>query len=418
MSTRQTNKLTVPAILNAQAPADGKPYRMADGAGLYIQVTASGSKLWRIKYRFAGQDRPPLALGTFGTEPPGISLKQARLELAKVKAQLAEGKDPRAIRQQVKLTQKRAVVETFQALAEEWVDEVHRKQVTERTCERNISRLERFIYPALGARAIRGIEPLDLLDVLRRIERHGKTETAMRVRVLCSQIFRYGVRTGRAERDPAADLRGAIAKPKAVVHHAALVDEKEIGLMLRTLKDYNGTPMTRIALQLAPLVFVRPGELRQAKWADFDLAAGTWNYKPSKNGVPVITPLPAQALALLEDLHKITGRSEYLFHSVRSFKRPMSDSTMIAAMHRLGYKDQMTVHGFRAMARTLLVERLNYPAEYVEQQLAHSVKDPNGRAYNRTTFFDQRRDMLQAWADFLDRLKAGDSVVTPIRAAS
>ena len=416
MRKRATSKLATFAIQKAKAPTDGKPYRLADGGGLYLQVSTTGSKLWRIKYRFAGQDRPPLALGKFGNQPPALTLEQARQELAKVKAQLAAGQDPRALRQQAKLAAKRAAVETFEALASEWLEEVHIKKAVSTHYNRNVSRLERFVYPAIGQRAIKSIEPLDLLEILRRIERTGKAETANRVRTLCSQIFRYAVRTGRADRDPAADLRGALATPD-VKHRATLLDENEIGALLRAIDDYPGHPATRIALQLAPLVFVRPGELRTAQWSDFDLEAGLWNFKPSKNGVPVITPLPAQALALLNELRLVTGRSAYLFHSPRSAKRPLSEAAMIAALHRMGYKDKMTVHGFRAMARTLLVESLGFPAEYVEQQLAHAVKDANGRAYNRTTFLDQRRDMLQTWADFLDRLKAGDATVVPMRRA-
>lgn len=413
MSTKQTKKLTYKAVKNARFDEahsiNSSKNRRTDGGGLFLQLAKSGSKLWRIKYRFAGQDRPPLAIGSW----PDTSMESARAQLAQVKAQLVAGQDPRAVRQQAKLAEQRAAVETFEALAKEWLHEVHGKKVVESAYKRNVSRLERFVYPAIGPRSIKSIEPLDLLEILRRIERTGKAETAHRVRALCSQIFRYAVRTGRADRDPAGDLRGALATP-TVQHRATLLDENEIAGLLRAIDGYEGHAATRIALQLAPMVFVRPGELRTAKWSDFDLAAGLWNFRPSKDGVPVITPLPVQALALLRELQLLTSRSEYLFHSIRSAHRPMSDATMIAALHRMGYKGKMTVHGFRAMARTLLVERLGYPAEHVEQQLAHAVKDPNGRAYNRTTFLEQRKTMLQAWADFLDAKKSGRSNVVAI----
>ena len=291
-----------------------------------------------------------------------------------------------------------AAADTLEAVAREWWKSVHCHRVVSSHADRNLRRLERHAFPMLGRRPIREISPGELLEALRRVEETGRVETAHRVRTLCGQVYRYAVATGRADRDIAADLRDAL-RPAETNHHAAIVVPEEIGLLLRTIDGYGGYPATLCALKLAPLVFVRPGELRQAEWKDFDLDAGEWNYTPSKGGEPLVVPLPRQAVEILRKMESLSGQGEYVFPSVRGNGRPMSDSTVNAALHQMGYKDVMTGHGFRAMARTVLVERLGHPAEYVEQQLAHTVHDPLGRAYNRTTYLEQRREMLQAWAD-------------------
>jgi len=293
---------------------------------------------------------------------------------------------------------------TLEAVAREWWESVHRHRVVASHADRNLRRLEMHVFPMLGRRPITEISPGELLDALRRVEQTGTIETAHRVRTLSGQVFRYAVATGRAERDIAADLRDAL-RAATTKHHPAIVDPEEIGPLLRAIHGYGGQPTTRAALRLAPYLFVRPGELRKAEWKDFDLDAAEWNYTPSKGGDPLVVPLPTQAVAILREIQGLTGQGQYVFPSLRGRGRPMSDNTLNAALHRMGYQDNMTAHGFRAMARTVLVERLNYPAEYVEQQLAHAVRDATGRAYNRTTHLEQRREMLQAWADYLDGLR-------------
>jgi integrase len=268
----------------------------------------------------------------------------------------------------------------------------------------NLRRLEVHAFPLLGRRPIAEIAASELLTALRRVEQTGHIETAHRVRSLCGQVFRYAVATGRAERDIAADLRDALRSAEKE-HHPAIIDPKEIGPLLRAIDAYGGQPATRGALRLSPQLFVRPGELRKAEWAAFDLDGALWSYTPSKGGTPLLTPLPQQAVAILREMESLSGRGVYVFPSMRGKGRPMSENTVNAALHTMGYRDIMTGHGFRAMARTVLVERLKYPAEHVEMQLAHAVRDPLGRAYNRTTFLEQRREMLQAWADYLDELR-------------
>jgi integrase len=242
--------------------------------------------------------------------------------------------------------------------------------------------------------------------VLRKVEKDGQVETAKRLRTLCGQVFRYGIATERAERDVVADLRDTLATTQTQ-HHPALVDPADLGPLLRAVKGYGGQPATGAALELAPILFVRPGELRKARWEDFDLDAGTWDFRPSKGGAPMVTPLPHQAVAILRGLQAITGPEGYVVPSLRGKGRPMSANTLNAALHQMGYQGKMTAHGFRAVARTILVEQLNIPAEWVEMQLGHAVRDANGRAYNGTTFLEQRREMLQTWADYLDRLREG-----------
>ena len=236
------------------------------------------------------------------------------------------------------------------------------------------------------------------------MERAGRVETAHRVRTLSSQIFRYAVVTGRAERDVAADLRGALQTVETQ-HYAALTDPEGLGALLRAIQGHKGQPATRAALELAPILFVRPGELRTAIWEKFDLAAGTWDYEPSKGGTPMVTPLPRQAIEILQELYRTTGPDGYVFPSVRGGGRPLSENTLNAALRSLGYEGMMTAHGFRAAARTMLVERLDQKEEWVEMQLGHAVRDLLGWAYNRTTYVEHRREMLQLWADFLDTLR-------------
>tara|TARA_R100001369_G_scaffold64130_2_gene91220 strand:+ start:17435 stop:18556 length:1122 start_codon:yes stop_codon:yes gene_type:complete len=365
---------------------------------MYLEVTPTGGTYWRMKYRFHGKEKR-LAIGVY----PAIGLADARAARDEARKLLAQGLDPSTTKRVTKELGKAAAGNTFKAVATEWLEHIHRHKVVPDHYERNKSRLTRDAFPSLGHRPITAITPPELLQCLRKIEKRGHLETAHRVKTLCGQVFRYAISTGRAERDLTPDLRGALRTPKTN-HHAAITDPAELPPLLRAIEGYSGMPVTIAALKLSPLVFVRPGELRQAKWADFDLERGEWAFKPSKNADPLIVPLPRQALAMLAELHRQTGRGEYVFPGARSNKRPMSNATIKAALDRMGFKGEMTAHGFRAMARTILAERLGYPEQYIEQQLAHKVKDSNGRAYNRTTHLEQRREMLQSWADYLHEL--------------
>jgi integrase len=408
-----TNKLTDPAIRNAK-PRDAV-YNLPDGGGLGLEVQPSGAKWWRLRYRFGGKEKM-LSLGTH----PEVSLKDARERRDNARKDIAAGIDPGAKRKAEKETRTALAANTFEAVAREWHKTVHTAKVSEGHAERTLIRLEQDAFPWIGATPIAKITAPKLLEALRKIEARGAIETAHRVRHACGQVFRYGIATGRCERDPAADLRDAL-KPVIVKHHAAITDPKQVGGMLRAFDDYQGMPTTRAALKLAPLVFLRPGELRQAEWAEFDLDAAMWTIPAPKmkrskqqklSGAPHVVPLSTQAVAVLRDLAPLTGHGRYVFPSPRGGDRPMSENGVLSALRRMGFaKDEMTGHGFRAMARTLMVERLDVPEAVVEAQLAHSVKDSLGRAYNRTEFMAQRRAMMQTWADYLDTLRRGAEVI-------
>ncbi|WP_423193002.1 tyrosine-type recombinase/integrase [Cupriavidus sp. H18C2] len=387
-----------------------KQFRLADGGGMYLEVKPSGAKYWRLKYRFAGKEKV-LALGVY----PTVSLKDARAKRDAAKKLLADGVDPGAAKQAEKRTLRLNAENSFEAIAREW----HAKfspDLSESHAKRNLRRLEGHVFPWAGGRPIIDIEPPEILDILQRIERKGTIETAHRVRVLIGQVMRYAVATGRARRDVTADLRGALPPPK-VKHHAAVTDPKQIGALLRAIEAYEGTAVVTAALRLAPLLFQRPGELRQAEWVEFDLEAALWTVPASRMkrkragkefGPDHLVPLSTQAIAILRDLHALTGRGKYALPSLRGPQRPMSDMALSAAFKRMGFdSDTALPHGWRATARTLAVEVLGVPAEIVELQLSHEVRDSLGRAYNRTQWIDQRRQLMQRWADYLDCLKAG-----------
>jgi len=383
-----------------------KPYKVTDGDGLYLYVTEKGSKLWRFRYRFDGKEKL-LALGSY----PEISLYEARHRRDEARKQLAHGIDPGAVRKAQKQAETSAT-ETFEVIAREW----HIKFMPTWTPGHALtimSRLERDVFPWIGTRPITDIKAPELLTVLRRIESRGALETAHRVRTIAGQVFRYAVATGRAERDPSGDLRGALPQP-GEKHHAAITDPKEVAPLLRAIDGYSGHYVTKCALCLAPYLFVRPGELRQAEWAEIDLDGAVWNIPASKMKMkqPHIVPLSRQAVAILTELKELTGGSRYVFPSGRSFVRPISNNAVNAALRRMGYdKDTMTGHGFRAMARTILDEVLRVNPYVIEAQLAHKVPDVLGTAYNRTQHIDERRKMMQTWADYLDGLKAGAVVI-------
>lgn len=390
-------------VRNAKPGA--KPARMFDGGGLYLEVAPTGGKLWRFKYRFGGKEKL-LALGKY----PDVSLKDARERRDEARRLLANEVDPSENRKQQKAAKIERSANSFEVVAREWIAKNTPTWAASHT-SKIIRRLEMYVYPWLGGKPIADITAPDLLAIARRIEAKGAIETAHRALQNCGQVFRYAVATGRAERDPTGDLRGALQSVTSK-HMAAVTEPNKVAELLRTFDTYQGTLTVRCALQLAPLVFVRPGELRTAEWKDIDLDAAEWRYIASKKGNAHIVPLSQQAVAILREIQALTGEGRYVFPSARSNERPMSDNAILAAMRRLGIaKDEMSGHGFRAMARTILDEVLGFRPDLIEHQLAHAVRDPNGRAYNRTAHLPERRKMMQAWADYLDKLKAGAEVI-------
>jgi len=403
--------------IRATMPAD-TPIRLRDSQGLYLEITPSGGRWWRLKYRFGGKEKL-LSMGTY----PDTTLKAARDKRDRAREQLANGIDPSEARRAEKASRAAPVLNGFEVVAREWHATVHRAQVSPGHAARTLIRLEQDVFPWLSGVPIGEIKAPQMLQTMRRIEARGAIETAHRALQACGQVFRYAIATGRAERDPTPDLRGAL-KPVLVKHMAAITDPKRVGELLRAIEAYKGMPITRAALQLAPLVFVRPGELRKAEWREFDLDAKQWLIPASRmkrsvqeklSGGDHVVPLSRQAMTVLRALHPLTGHGRYLFPSPRTGERPMSDNGVLAALRRMGFpKDEMTGHGFRAMARTLLAERLGVDEAVIEAQLAHAVRDSLGRAYNRTEFLEQRRGMIQTWADYLDKLRTGAEII-PIR---
>jgi integrase len=392
--------LTDTAIRTAKPT--GKPQKLTDGGGLFLLISSKGGKWWRLKYRFEGKEKL-LSLGTY----PDTSLKDAREKREAARKQLAAGIDPGEHRKAVKAAKTEQTANSFEVIAREW----YAKQAPNWAPshgEKIIRRLERDLFPWLGARPIASITAPDLLEALRRIEARGSVETSHRALQNCGQIFRYAIATSRAKEDPTPHLKGALS-PVKETHYAAMTNPKDIGDLLRAMDGYQGTLVTKCALQLAPLVFVRPGELRAAEWAEFDLDAGEWNIPPERMKMrePHLVPLSSQAVAILREIHALTGTGRYVFPSARSSQRPMSNNAILAALRRMGFaKDEMSGHGFRAMARTILDEVLHVRPDYIEHQLAHAVRDPNGRAYNRTAHRAERHKMMQRWADYLDELRS------------
>lgn len=374
-----------------------RPYKRGCGGGLLLIVAPDGGKWWRFKYRFGGKERG-FSLGTY----PDVSLAQARDKADDARRSLRDGVDPAIARATVKLAQGT----TFQAVAEEWLAQQANK-LAPVTLSKARWMLEEFVYPHIGSRPISDLQAPELLALLRAIEAKGHHETAHRTRQRVSQIIRYAIATGRAVRDPTQDLRGALA-PIPTENRAAVTDPAKVGAMLRAIDGYSGQPSTMAALKLAPLVFVRPNELRGARWDEIDLEAAEWRIPPErmKMGERHIVPLSKQAVAILKEQHRLTGTREYVFPSLRSANRPMSENTINGALRRLGYaQDEMTGHGFRATASTLLNE-LGVSPDLIELQLAHAERNKVRAAYNRAERLPARRKMMQEWADYLDELKA------------
>ena len=389
-----------------KAKAKDKPVTLFDGGGLFLMVTPSGGKLWRFKYRFEGKEKK-IAFGSY----PEISLLDARQRRDDARKLLANNVDPSAVRK----AQKQAHVEdteTVEVIAREW-HEKFKSNWTEGHALKILRALERDVFPWIGKRPIKAIKAPELLTVLRRVESRGVLEGAHRIRGLCSQFFRYAISTGRAERNPAQDLIGSLP-PAKDKHLAAITDPKKVRELLLAIDGYSGSQVVKLALQLSPLVFVRPGELRHMEWEEVDFENALWSIPAEKMKMREshLVPLSKQAIKILEELQKLTGTSQYAFPSGRTYDRPMSNNAVLAALRRMGYtKDEMTPHGFRAMARTIIDEVLQVRPDFIEAQLAHRVSDPLGRSYNRTQHLNERKKMMQKWSDYLDGLKTGAKVL-------
>jgi len=392
--------------IKAAKPRADKPYKLPDEKGMYIYIHTNGSKYFRLDYRFDGK-RKTLALGIY----PETTLKEAREKRDHARKQIAEGIDPSENKKAVKASKAESALNSFEVIAKEW----GAKHVNNWNDKNNRSKrmLERNIFPWLGAKPITNILPIDILNCLRRLEDRGTLETAHRVLQICGQVFRYAVATSRIDRDITPDLRGALPPAKGG-HFASLTDPKQAAPLLRAIDAYTGTFVVKSALQLAPMVFVRPSELRHAEWAHIDLESKEWRYFVTKTETDHIVPLSTQAIEILTALFPLTGNGRYVFPSARTpnGSRAMSDVAMLAALRRMGFdKDEMSVHGFRAMARTILDEVLGFRPDFIEHQLAHAVRDANGRAYNRTSHLKERHKMMQSWSDYLDNLKNGAQVI-------
>jgi integrase len=405
------------------ARAQDKPVKLFDGGGLFLLVTPAGGKWWRLKYRYGGKEKL-LSLGTYPEVPLAskkirvgekeVSIKGARELRDDARKLLASGADPSAERRRAKIETRLGEVNTFDAVADEWLAKKSAK-LAKVTQDKIKAILRNDLRPWLGSRPVKEITAPELLMAIRRVESRGANELAHRALRIASQVFQYGIATSLVDRNPAVDIRGAL-EPVIATHHASITDPQEVGALLRAIDGYTGTLAVKCALRLAPMIFVRPGELRQAEWSEVDLDRGEWNLPASKMKMkqPHLVPLSTHAIAILRELHPLTGRGRYVFPSIRTGERPMSENTVNGALRRLGFaSDEMVGHGFRAMARTILDEVLGIRVDYIEHQLAHAVKDPNGRAYNRTAHLAERKKMMQAWSDYLDKLKAG-AVVIPL----
>lgn len=388
-------------LLIDNAKPDTKPRRLSDGRGMYLEIAPSGGKWWRFKYRIAGRERR-ISLGVY----PDVGLAEARERREAARKHVAAGVDPGKQRRAEKIAKIESTENTFAAIAREWFALFAPKWVKTHS-SKVLGRLENDLLPWLGTRPIRDITSPEVLTVLRRIAARGADETTRRALQDCGRVFRYAVATGRADRDPSRDLAGALA-PRSVVHLLSITEPNEVGALMRAIDDYQGSFVTRCALRLAPLVFTRPGELRKAEWAEFDFAEAEWRIPAARMKMREqhIVPLSTQAMAILRELQPRTGRFQLVFPSVRSHIRPISDNTVNAALRRLGYtKDEITGHGFRSMASTLLNEQ-GWNRDAIERQLAHGERDAVRAAYNYAEHLPERRRMMQAWADYLDKLKS------------
>jgi len=412
---KRVPELSPSAVANAKPEA--KPYKLTDGGGLFLLVQPSGAKWWRWKYRRPDTGKEnTLSLGTY----PEVSLRIARERRGSARAQVAAGIDPGEKRHEAKAAKIEAATaagDTFEAVAREWLA---RQDGAEVTLRKSRWTLETCLFPEIGILPLTEVTPRLLLDALRKIEATGKLETAKRARIKAGQVFRWAILEGRAELDPTTSLRGALKSPKTK-HHATITDPARIGELLRVIDGFTGQPVTLAALKLAPLVFVRPGELRQAEWSEFDLADAMWRIPGARMKMKAahIVPLSTQAVTILRELQPLTGEGRYVFPGLRTINRPMSENTVNAALRRLGYgTDEMTGHGFRSMAASRLNE-MGWNADAIERQLAHAENNKVREAYTHAAqYLDERTRMMQAWADYLDALRAGGSIVPFKRKAS
>ena len=396
---RLIKPLTAVQVQNAK-PKDSM-YKMFDGGGLFLQVNPSGGKYWKMKYRKADGKEGLLTFGGY----PEISLEQARRMRDEARAQRASGLDPGIVRQEEKAERRTRTSNTFEAVSREWM-EVHATKVKAQTLHIYRVLLEKSVFPLIGKRPIAEMKAPDFLALLRRLEEQKQLYSVKRISIVCGMIMRFAVAAGKAEADPTPALRGSL-KAHKTKHLAAMTDPKQVGRLLRTIDAYPGSFVVSTALKIAPYVFVRPGELQHARWEDIDFDACEWRYTTSKTNTPHIVPLVPQVMKLLQELYAFTGNGEWVFPSQRQKGGPMGKTSMLAALRSMGIRDEeMTPHGFRAMARTLLDEVLGERYELIEHQLAHMVRDPNGRAYNRTVHLAERRRMMERWAQYLDELRA------------
>ena len=392
------------AIIRNTKPAD-KTIKLPDGGGLFVFVEPNGSKRWRYRYQFESKENL-LSLGVY----PDTTLKEARNARDAMKVQIKSGVNPSQHRKEAKEEKSGVIANSFESVAREWFNEFKDTWAVSHS-SKIIRRFERDVFPWLGKRPVSEITAPEVLEVLRRIKDRGALETAHRAKSDCGQVFRYGVQTGRCTRDVTYDLRGALPQP-TVSHMASLTDPKDVRLLLRSFDDFKGSFPVQCALKLSVLFFVRPKELRTARWDDFDMEAAQWRFFITKTSTNHIVPLCTQAIAILESLRPLTGEGEYVF-DVQGNGKPMSDGTINKALRQLGWNTQTeyTGHGARSMARTVLAEQLETTEAHIEMQLAHSVPDALGTAYNRAKFIKQRTAMMQAWADYLDELKAGAQII-------
>ena len=400
MPITYSNKLTATAIKSAN-PKD-TPYKLTDGDGMYLLVNPTGGKYWHLAYRYNNKQKL-LALGVY----PDVTLKEARIKREAARKLLKEGTDPSEAKKEEKRLSLLQNQNTFEAIAYEWLSK--RANLGEKSLK-IYRHYFTYAFAAFGHKPVHEISSSDVLALCRTIEAKGIIETAHRVKNACGQVFRYAIATSRATYEPTQALRGAL-QPVVVKHQASIVNPADVARLMQAIHNHTGHYTVSFALRLAPLFFVRPSELRCAKWADIDLEAKEWRYHVNKTKTEHIVPLSSQAISLLAELKAITNNSEFVFPNVRDPRRMMSDNTINSALRRLGYtSEQMCGHGFRAMARTILDEVLDYPIEVIEMQLAHAVKDPNGRAYNRTKYRKHRHEMMQHWSDYLDGLQVGNVV--------
>lgn len=422
--TNKGRKMALTDLEVKNAKATGKPEKKSDGGGLFLLVQPDsvkindkkkeeivrGAKYWRLAYRFAGKQKT-LALGVY----PDVSLSDARERREEARKILANGADPSAVKKAQKAVVVALAENSFELVAREWFSK-HAPNWKENHSSKIIARLEKDVFPWIGAMPIAGINAPALLAAIRRIEARGALETAHRALACCGQVFRYAVATGRAERDPTGDLRGALPPVKKEKHFAAITDPQKVGELLRDIDGYSGSYVVKSAFKLSPMLFVRPGELRKMEWAELDLDKAEWIIPAGKMkmGVTHIVPLARQAVEILQEIHPLTGRGKFVFPGERDHDRPMSDNAIRSALRRMGWSnDEMTPHGFRAMASTIL-DNMGYKQEWLERQLAHEEPNKIKAAYKREAwrmYLPERIAMMQAWADYLDKLKAGAEVI-------